>query len=362
MKSFTIKNDRQFLMRRMGDISQIAGTKRYELIDGKAKGIEAVDVRTGSGFRFTVLPGRGMDIAWADFKGVPISYISKTGVVAPQYYESRGVNWLRSFFAGLLTTCGLSNVGWPCEVDHPTLGSLEHGLHGRIANMAADNVCVGERWQGDDLIMEVSGRVREAMLHAENLVLERQITTALGQNKLTVHDTVENAGFQDQPLMILYHINLGYPVLDENSRFVCNSQHIIAANQEAQEDLESYDTFHGPRKGCKEGLYFHDVNAQSNGSTMVGIINDDLELGVYVSYNKNQLGQLAQWKTLAEAEYVLGIEPGNCLPVGQVEQKKRGDLEYIKAGEVRQFDLEIGLLTDQQQIEQFEHDVKSLKC
>ena len=357
MKSFTIKNDRQFLMRRMGDISQIAGTKRYELIDGKAKGIEAVDVRTGSGFGFTVLPGRGMDIAWAEYKGVPISYISKTGVVAPQYYEAKGVNWLRSFFAGLLTTCGLSNVGWPCAVDHPVFGQVEHGLHGRIANMAAENVCVREQWQGDELVMEVSGRLRESMLHAEHLVLDRQISTALGWNKLVIHDRVENAGFQDQPLMILYHINLGYPLLDANSRFVCNSERITPADEVSERDLQNCDSFHEPRKGCKERLYFHDVKPLSDGDSIVGIINDDLELGVYVRYNKKQLGQMAQWKTLAEAEYVLGIEPGNCLPIGQVGQEKRGDLEYIKAGEVREFDLEIGLLTDRKQIEQFEHKV-----
>jgi hypothetical protein len=72
-------------------------------------------VRTGAGLCFTVLPGRCLDIAWADYKSIGLTHITKAGVVAPQYYEKDKLGWLRTFFAGLLTTCGLFNVGWPCK-------------------------------------------------------------------------------------------------------------------------------------------------------------------------------------------------------------------------------------------------------
>ena len=72
------------LMKRIGDISQIAGAKLYELKSGRAKGVTAIDVKTGSGFSFTVLPDRAMDIAWAEYKGIPLSFISKTGVCSPR--------------------------------------------------------------------------------------------------------------------------------------------------------------------------------------------------------------------------------------------------------------------------------------
>lgn len=42
-------------MKNIGIISQIGGTKLYELKSGKAKGIFAVDVKTGSGLEYTVL-------------------------------------------------------------------------------------------------------------------------------------------------------------------------------------------------------------------------------------------------------------------------------------------------------------------
>lgn len=360
MQEFKINDNREFLMKRMGQISQLAGAKRYEFIDGKAKGIEAVDFKTGTGFCFTVLPGRGMDIAWADYKGIPISYISKTGIVAPAYFDSGGMNWLRNFFAGLLTTCGLSNVGGPCEDEDSILGLQKYGLHGRISNMGADNVCVKEEWHGNDFVMTVSGRLRESMLHCENLTLKREITTIMGQNCLTIHDIVENEGFSEKPLMILYHINIGYPVLDEDSRLICNSINVKYADDLARKNIGIYNVMQSPVSGTKENVYFHDVKTERNGLTYMGIINDKLEVGVYIKFNKNELCKLTQWKMLSEVEYVLGLEPANCHPVNRVEQGKRGDLEYIKPGEKREFEIEIGVLTDKQQIKEFEQKVKKL--
>lgn len=357
MKEFEIVKNREFLTKRMGDISQLAGVKRYELLDGKAKGIEAVDFRTGTGFNFTVLPGRGMDIAWADYKGVPVSYMSKTGVASPAYFEYDGMNWLRNFFAGLLTTCGLSNVGGPCEDEDPVVGKINYGLHGRISNMGADNVCVREEWLDGDFVMSVSGRLRESMLHCENLTLRREITAKLGQNSFTIRDTVENEGFLETPLMILYHINIGYPVLDEGSRFICSSNNIKPNDDLARTNIERYGLMQPPVGGTRENVYFHDVRTDDAGNTYAGILNDKLEVGVYVKFSKNQLHKLTQWKHLNEAEYVLGIEPGNCLPIGRKEAEKRGELEYIKPGDKKMFELEIGVLADGQQIDEFEKQV-----
>ena len=107
MKDFILQNNKEFLRKRLGSMSQLAGLKRYRLSEGRADGVDAVDVRTGTGFSYTVLPGRGMDIAWTEYKGVPISYMSSTGVSAASHYEAAGMEWLRNFFAGLLTGIGV---------------------------------------------------------------------------------------------------------------------------------------------------------------------------------------------------------------------------------------------------------------
>jgi len=112
------------LTRRVGQISQIAGARASELNSGLAKGVDAIDVKTGTGFAFTALPGRALDIAWASYKGAPLSYISKTGVVAPAHFVEKGAEgFLRNFFAGLLTTAGLSNIGPPVQ-QYPCRGRL----------------------------------------------------------------------------------------------------------------------------------------------------------------------------------------------------------------------------------------------
>lgn len=361
MKTFAIKKDRRFLAARMGNISQVAGLKRYEFTEGKARGVEAVDFRTGTGFEFTVLPGRGMDIAWASYQGVPVAYMAKPGITAPAYYECEGINWLRSFFAGLLTTCGLSNVGWPSEYKEPIMGMVKHGLHGRITNTCADLVCVKEEWGGGEFRMSVSGQMREAMLHCENLVLRREISAVLGGNALYLTDVIENEGFLPRPLMLLYHINIGWPLLDEGSRLVCNPGSTESNSDEAAEVAADFRAVHAPVNGIKEKVYFHDLPSQPNGTTYVGVINDKLEVGIYVRFNKKQLPEFTQWKQLGDAEYVMGLEPANCRPIGLAAQEKRGRLEVLQAGEQKKIELEIGILTDGEEIKQFEKMVSELK-
>jgi len=357
---FVQYHSRQFLHKRIGDMSQIVGLKRYAFSEGKAKGVEAVDVKTGGGLSFTVLPGRGMDIAWAEFKGIPFSYISKTGIVSPSHFESSGLEWLRTFFAGLLTTCGLSNVGGPCDEDHPVLGKQHYGLHGRISNTVADQVCTSEEWHGDDLIMTVSGRMRESQLHGENLVLHRTIKTSLGSKSLHIHDVVENEGLNDQPLMLLYHINIGYPMIDENSRFICNSEKVTPVGSRSEEKISEYQHMQAPAKGEPEHLFFHDFKTDGEGMTGCAIVNPELEMGVYLRYRKDQLPCFSQWKMMAESEYVLGMEPGNCNPISRVEARKNGTLQILQPGERKEIELEIGILDGLEEINGFEKMVDGL--
>ena len=102
---------RSDLLKRVGDISQIAGFRRSTRTEGNENGVSAVDFYTGTGFFFTVLPDRGLDISFASYRGIPLCWRSSTGDVAPHFYETQGDGWLRSFYGGLLTTCGMVNVG-----------------------------------------------------------------------------------------------------------------------------------------------------------------------------------------------------------------------------------------------------------
>ena len=110
-KVFNKQYTKRELKSYIGDMSQIADARYSEIKTGRGKGVSVVDMKTGGGLNISVLPDRGMDLAWAEYKGVPFGYISNTGVVSPAFFDENGMNYFRNFTAGLLTTCGLCNVG-----------------------------------------------------------------------------------------------------------------------------------------------------------------------------------------------------------------------------------------------------------
>ena len=162
--------DKRQLLRHIGDISQIAGIKQYQLTEGNESGVNGVDFRTGSGLNFTVLPDRGLDISYAEYNGLPLCWRSGTGDVAPAYYEPQGFGWLRGFSGGLLTTCGMTHVGEPDE-------NGSHGLHGRVSHIPAKNVWVDSRWEGNRYMLWAQGKVTETAALGENVCRTRRVWT-----------------------------------------------------------------------------------------------------------------------------------------------------------------------------------------
>src|SRR5258708_884013 len=66
------------LLKHVGDISQVARVKPYRLAEGFEEGVLGVDVTTGSGLDFSVLPSRGLDISPAHYNGRSLAWRSAT--------------------------------------------------------------------------------------------------------------------------------------------------------------------------------------------------------------------------------------------------------------------------------------------
>jgi hypothetical protein len=322
---------------RVGQISQIAGARACELSSGLARGVEAIDVKTGTGFEFTVLAGRALDIAWASYKGAPVGYISKSGVVGPAHFVEKGAEgFLRNFFAGLLTTAGLSNIGSPCQD-----GDESFGLHGRVSNIPAEDVCVSQGWTGDDYIIRVAGTVRQARVFGECLLLHREITTQLGSNALVVRDVVENAGSRPEPLMLLYHCNFGYPIVSADSRVYTSGGSVEPRDPTPAQAVADHDRLGEPQAGYAEQCFYHDLKAR-DGRAFAAIFNEQLAVGGYVRYRVENLPQFVQWKMLGEQEYVVGLEPATNRLDGRTELMRQGRILPLAVGERRMFEVEIG--------------------
>ncbi|MBI2841891.1 MAG: aldose 1-epimerase family protein [Armatimonadetes bacterium] len=332
---------RREILERVGDVSQIAGVKKVRLADGNEEGVEAFLFKTGSGFSFTVLPGRGMDISYADWRGRSIGWISQTGQAAPQFYEQAGTGWLRSFYGGLLTTCGLTYAGAPC-VDQ----GKELGLHGRVSNIPACCVSYDCEWEGDDYLIWARGKVRESAVFGENLVLTRRISTKMGDDRLWIEDTVENRGHEPTPHMMLYHINIGFPIVDAGSVLTSPTKSVSPRDKDAETGVESYNIFEPPTAGFRERVYYHEMEPDSDGKITAALVNHSIAggFGFYVKYSKEELPFFTEWKMNGLGTYVVGMEPGNCHVEGRAKERERGTLQILEPDESRSYSLELGVV------------------
>ncbi|MCD6308562.1 MAG: aldose 1-epimerase family protein [Candidatus Latescibacteria bacterium] len=339
------------LLERVGDIAQVCDARMMRFTDGRAEGVRAVEVTTGSGLSFTALPSRSLDISRALFNGMPLSWYSAVGETSPFFYQPDGLEWLRGFFGGLLTTCGISHSSHPCEDEGEQLG-----LHGRVANIPAEDVSISKTWDGDEYRIGISGRIREVSVYGHNLILTRTIETFLGAHSLTITDSIENAGFRESPVMMLYHINPGWPVLSGDSRIIAPVKSARGFDPLAESERDLWATFLPPQKDYEQRVYIHDMVPDDTGTVSLCLVNEQREIGVYLKYPKAEFPWFVEWKQLGRGEYVVGIEPGN-ITGGRAQMRKEGTLEFIRPGAVRRFSLEIGVLSGIGEIRAFEKNI-----
>lgn len=333
---FDRKWTRTELLNQLGDLSQLAGVKLGEWSDGSERGLRVADFRSGSGLAFTVLCDRGMDIGPASYKGLPLAWVSPTGFSHPMYYDPQATNWLRTFGGGLLTGCGLTSVGSPGKDEGKSLG-----LHGRLSHLPVQRLGVDEVWQDDDCYFTVAGEMRQARVFGENLRLKRRITVRLGSNTIAIHDVVENLGTTTIPLMLLYHINLGFPLLDESTELVSKPHPIEPRDAIAEPGLTEWMHFQPPTPDYQEQVYYHDLPADENGWACLALLNRARHLELGVRFQKTTLPNLVEWKMMGQGTYVLGLEPANCHVTGRSQERARGTLQFLQAGEKSEFRVEI---------------------
>jgi hypothetical protein len=350
------------LLRRVGRLDQVAGVRLVTLGDGNERGVRVLEFRTGSGFIFEVLVDRAFDIGRCEFQGKPLAWESPVGYGGPWFGEFVDLGFLRNWGGGLLTTCGLDHALFMAEdtaahYHYPPKQTESFGLHGRVSNRPATLVGYGTRWDGDQAILWAEGEVSQASVFGENLLLRRRIETRMGDASLKIHDEVINAGWDPTPHMLLYHINIGFPVVDEGSQILVPTRTAIPRGEF---EPETYRTLDAPQPGFVEEVIEHDVIAEADGNVPVGIINRKRGIGAYEIFDARQLPAHFVWRMMGEGTYVVGIEPCTNRPAGRLDARERGELIILQPGETRRYELELGALTTMDEIDGFEQRVKSL--
>ncbi len=342
-------------LERVGDLAQVAGVAAFTSRAGVRAGVRAARVRTGGGLQFTVLLSRGMDIAHAAYKDMPLAWISHTGEAHPHAFEPEGRGWLRTFYGGLVTTCGLSNAGMANQDGDEALG-----LHGRISHLPAEEDGAWTEWDGDQASVAVQGTLREARVFGENLRLTRKITAPVGEARMRIEDRVENAGFKTSPLMLLYHINFGWPLVSEDTEIVAPTRGTEPRDAVAEPGLAAWNRLEAPAAGLRGAGFFHDAVADQNGVVPVLLINGPGQIAVRVAYDAAALPYLTQWKMMGQGEYVCGIEPPTGRGRGRAAERAAGRLQTIAPGEIRHFSVTLCVLEGGEAIAEAEEEVRRL--
>jgi hypothetical protein len=334
------KFSKQEILRRVGDIRQLAGAEPFEMVDGPARGVRAVRLRNATGLDLVVLTDRGMAIGELQYKGIPLAFLNGVGVAHPAFSEPEEKGWLRTWPGGFLTPCGLTQVGSPSQDDGEELG-----LHGRVAGLPAREVHWGGEWRDDDYFVWVEGTVRQAAMFGEDISLRRRVGMWLAGSRFWVDDTVENHSFQPVPHMLLQHFNLGFPLVDAGAILDLPGHAAEPRDAIAQAGIERYNVFEVPQPGYQEQVFYHELQADATGQVAVSLRNPLFDqgrgLGITWRYALADYPILVQWKMMGEGQYVVGVEPANCHVGGRRAERDRGTLQVLQPQAVRRYRIEV---------------------
>lgn len=320
------------LSRRVGRIEQVASSTLVTQLEGPGRGTRRIVVRCGD-LSFDVHPDSAMDIGALSYRGMPFTWMSPAGVRSASSQSPSPMRWLDTFAGGLVATCGLDAFGSPSEDD-----GQEFPLHGSIGTEQADHVSQDFSWTADgDYQLKISGRLRQGRLFGPNLELHRTITTSLGAPALAIEDVVTNRGAAPQEHMILYHLNLGWPLIHENADLLIPSEEVMPRDADAAAGVETWDRFEVPTGTVPEQVFRHRLPKRT---VTAAIRNPDLGLEFGVTFDSAELPALFQWKLMSAGANVLGLEPANTPVIeGRRAARAQGALPVLAPGESRRYRL-----------------------
>lgn len=342
-------------------------TKRT-LHGGLSEGVDVVEINNGR-LTISLLPTRGMGVWNGRCGDVELGWNSPVKQpVHPSFVnqvERGGLGWLTGFNE-LLCRCGLASHGAPgTDVIINNQGDpveTQLTLHGKIANTPAHHVSVSVSTDEKGTIA-VTGIVDETMLFGPCLRLKSTFRTKAGSSSFSIEDEVENLQGTPAELELLYHTNLGQPLLGQGAKLVAPVMEMAPSNDRAAEDVDDYATYLGPTAGYVEQCYFFDLAAAEDGETAVMLRNQQADRGFAIRFNKKQLPWFTVWKnTQAEADgYVTGLEPATSFPNLKSTERDQGRVITLPPGARHAARLDFEIPSSADEVALIEHEIAALQ-
>jgi len=265
---------------KIGNPSQVCSAERVQVTDGRGNGARQIYVSNGK-LNFVLSESNALDVLRLWHEGVNVGFVSKNGL----YTAPAG--FLSNFPAGMLYTCGLDAIG----------GIEGHPIHGRLHSIPAEV----KELKADETGVRVVAEIRDTALFGQNLVMTRTIETKAGSDELKVTDVLKNCAFRDENYCLLYHVNVGYPFVDEGAKILGRFVESKPRTPWAAKHAKTMLTVEAPVDNMEETCYFH-----RTADGVLSLVNRKLgkKFTVTSSFKK-----FVQWKSRASGDYVIGLEP-----------------------------------------------------
>ena len=329
---------------------------------GVSNGVEVVELDNGC-LRIDVIPTRGMGIWRAVLGDRQLGWHSPVRrPVHPNFVplsEPSGIGFLNGA-SELMFRCGLESNGVP-EFDDD--GRLVHGLHGRIANLPAHRVEL--EFDDDTRLLSLRGQVDETRFLFQKLRLTTSLSTRLGAQEFTWHDRVENIGGTPATMQMLYHVNIGQPLLDPGAQLLAPVRRLAPRDQIGVDaGVAHWQTYPAPDANSVEQVYFLQLVGDDNSNTRVVLHNSAATAGVSLRYSLSVLPYFTQWRnTQSPADgYVTGIEPATNFPNPKSFEAEQGRVIALAPGESWQADVALEWMNSPEQVSQVAAEIAELQA
>ena len=274
------RNSTDNRLAKIGNAEQLCVAQRVQVTNGRGNGARQIYVANGK-LNFVLSESNALDILRLWHEGMNVGFVSKNGLyTAPS-------DFLGNFPAGMLYTCGLDAIG----------GVEGHPIHGRIHSIPAEI----KELKADENGVKIVAEIRDTALFGQNLSLTRTVSTAAGSDEVKIEDRLENRAFRDEKYCMLYHVNVGYPIVDAGAKISGNFAESKPRTPWAEHERTKMLKVESPIDNAEETCYFHRTR-----DGKMSIENKTLGKRFTVA---SSLRRFVQWKSRASGDYVVGLEP-----------------------------------------------------
>jgi hypothetical protein len=321
--------------RRAIDPERIAGVTPIIYDDAERRGVRALQLRNAVGLALTLVVDRGLDASELLFRGIPLTWYGPGNAAPPEAVDPGTDAFDRTFFGGLVTTCGMDAFGPPGK---DRWGSWPQ--HGHFNRTVARHVRYLVDWSVGAATIDVSGSILQFRMFGSAYRIERTWSMKLDENVVTLRDRVSNDGGEAVPHMVLYHCNIGFPMLSEQTSWELEAIKTRPRDAVAAAAMAVWNVGGPPEAHFKEQVFLHYPVAGADCFARATATNTSVGAALTIAYRPEQLPALFTWRMLGYGTYVMAAEPANTPAIdGRLAAAVESALPILAPGESRSYEL-----------------------